>query len=170
MRLTPKPPRRRRVAEHGLTPGVWHPELVGRIRNYPKTAEAYAERIARLKSLTDKARAEGTLTRRGVPDGWRGRKADLETLRRNSVTVAERLVASVSPAPATLDDERAELAMTYALSVVLNPSVVTSVRLQVAKIILPFLLAPPARKAALAAVGDPVALLEAFARATCSEH
>jgi hypothetical protein len=136
MMSRPKAPRRRHVVVLGLAPGVWHPELVGKVRNYAETPEAYAVQCQRLAANVAKAREAGLLTRQGVPNGYRGMKPEVEAIRRNSQEEGERLAAVLLPPD---DGLRGNLAVAFALSVVVNPSCPIPLRLRAARIVLPFL-------------------------------
>lgn len=48
--------------------GEWSPKLVGKVAGYPATPEAYHRHKAQLNANTAKARADGTLTRTGIPN------------------------------------------------------------------------------------------------------
>jgi len=56
-------------------PAVWHPELVGKIRGYPKTQETFDRKQAIMRQQILLYNAEGITGRNGVPDGWAGKKA-----------------------------------------------------------------------------------------------
>jgi hypothetical protein len=130
---------------------VWHPEGVGKVPGYPKSPEAFAANSARLASNTAKARANGTLSRRGVPNGWAGRKLELEELRRNSQTAGEMLADEFLLADRSDFERHGDIAIAVGLSFALNPSVVMRHRLRAANIVLPYLLSKPVRMAVLGA-------------------
>ena len=69
----------------------WREELAG-LQGYPKTPEAWGRQNAAQLGNIVKARTDGKLTRRGVPNGRGGEKPQLEVERRNSRTDAERML------------------------------------------------------------------------------
>ena len=79
--LIPKRQSRRRNPLLLDTPeGQWNPAAAG-VQGYPKTQEAHDAHRERLRKNSEAARAAGKLTRRGVPNGWRGRRQEVEQLR-----------------------------------------------------------------------------------------
>ena len=161
---TSSPFRRRHPALEGTPKGVWCPEAVGRVRGYPKTEEAFAERVVTLKANSDRARANGRTKRTGIPNGWGGRRGEVEQLReeandeawrrvnvlyRNSQSEDERLTADhmeelkVDPMNARTDAERAALALAFMIGIVISPAYGTSLCNQAARILLPFVRPKP---------------------------
>jgi hypothetical protein len=109
--------RRRRAGE---PPKQWNPEYAARIPWYPKSPEAFArwqqngrDRMARLK-------AEGRFpTRRGVPDGWGGRKHIAQELRAKAQAEAKEIVAfMVKNKMVESEDPRAEEALEAMIAIV----------------------------------------------------
>ncbi len=72
-------------------PGVWNPEAAGKMPGYPLTQEGFDRRVATLRQNHQTAKDAGKLNRRGVPNGWAGKKEEIGIIRRNSQTAAERL-------------------------------------------------------------------------------
>ena len=79
----------------GRERGVWHADLVGKIHAYPKTQESYTQKQERQRAAMKGHIAEGKLTRKGVPDGWAGRKQELITIRENAAAEAKEIVATM---------------------------------------------------------------------------
>lgn len=165
-------------------PGVWNPAAVGKVRGYAKTEEAYQRQAAQLRANSAGARARGLMNRRGSPNGWAGKRAEVEALRldahadgwravgawqRNSQTAEERLPDDRMEALTTgqdyprTDAERFAVAAAYAISVILNRSAPTCDRTRAARIILPFLKAAPAGRKSVT-LADGAAWLEALTR------
>lgn len=181
---TPRPPRVRHAVLADWPPGVFCPAAVGKVRGYPRTQEAYDRQLVRLRDNSKRARERGLLTRKGIPNGWAGKRAQVTELRqdaadeawrivnllqRNSVSPDERLDAEclaglkADTRPATTDAERFALAAAYAIGVVRDPTQPASLRLQAARIILPFLVPMPRGRAkAGMGLGDGLAWLDAL--------
>ena len=151
-------PRTRHPALEGWPKGVFNPAAVGVVPGYPRTPETYARHTDRLRANHAKAKAAGKLNRRGAPNGWAGRKAEVAELRqkaadeawqvvnilqRNSARPDERLDAS--PTEAERDAERFNIAAAFAIGFILDPTRPTKLRVEAARMILPFLTPMPAR-------------------------
>ena len=149
-------------------PGTWNPAAVGKVRGYAKTPEAYDRQLAQLKANRTGARAAGLMTRKGVPNGYAGRRDEVAEMRlqatddawtavaewqRNSQTPEERLPDERLEAFRTgqdrprTDAEMFSAAAAYLISVVLDHSQPARQRLQSARAILPFLRAAPSGRA-----------------------
>jgi hypothetical protein len=146
-------PRKGHPALRGLEVGVWHPEGVGKVPGYGATPEAYEANRLQLAANAAAARAAGRLTRRDVPNGWAGKKDEVEAIRRNATTEAEMLADEPLPGE-SLDDQYAREALTFLLSLVVDLTQATSTRLRCARIVLPYLLSPPSRKVAIGSSKD----------------
>lgn len=148
----PRPPRRRHPVLEGWPKGVFCPAAVGVVSGYPRTEEIYVLHVERLRANHAKAKAAGRMTRKGVPNGWRGQRDQVVELRQKATDDGWRIVNvlhrnSVGPnerldAPFT-DAEMADIAMAYGLSVLLDPTQTDKTRLNVARWVMPFL--TPAR-------------------------
>ena len=177
-------PRGSHPALAGTPPGVFNPAAVGHVRGYPKTPEAHARQLVQLAANRDSARAAGLLNRKGVPNGYAGRRPEVEAIRlqaadggwtavaewqRNSQTAEERLpdgrieALKAGQVHARTDAEMFAVAAAYLISVVLDPTQPQRQRLQSAKAILPFLQAPPSGKARGEGVQDGIAWLAGLA-------
>ena len=149
-------------------PGTWNPSAVGKVRGYAKTQEAFDRQLAQLEANRTGAWAAGLLNRKGVPNGYAGRRPEVEAIRlqaiddawtavaewgRNSQTAEERLpderleALKAGQDCARTDAEMFAVAASYLISVVLDRSQPQRHRLQAAKAILPFLRAAPSGKA-----------------------
>ena len=102
----PRPPRVRHPVLVGWPPGTFCPAAAGVVRGYARTPETYDRQLARLRANHKTALDAGKLHRRGVPNGWAGRRDQVAELRleatdegwrtlnvlhRNSFSAAERL-------------------------------------------------------------------------------
>lgn len=100
----------------GRTRGVYYPELVGRVPGYPKTLEKHLERVEIMRQQIKLYNAEGIATRRGVPDGFAGRKAELKRYRQTAAAKAEKIV-TVMAEDHKITDPRAIKAMKEAVEI-----------------------------------------------------
>lgn len=109
-------PKRRR----GEPPRAWDPELAGRLRPYPKTPEAHAAHVAAASEQLCRLTAEGRMTRRGVPDGWGGRRDELAAIRASAREEAKGIVLHMraSGIIGEPEDPRAEEALEAVIEVV----------------------------------------------------
>jgi hypothetical protein len=129
----------------------WDPSRVGVVPGYPKTAEGYERRRQGASERAFRLNAEGRMTRRGVPDGWAGRKAEIAAARDQATQEARQMVATLRGANVLdLDDARAEIAMEYVLSVVRDVTETAATRTTAARITLSFLKARPGARVDLA--------------------
>ena len=100
-------------------PGAWHAELAGLIPHYPKTQEAFDKKQAQCREQIIRLNAEGRAGRRGVPDGWAGRKKELYAIRAKAAVKAKAIVKEMTEKELlTVDGERAEIAMTAAVEII----------------------------------------------------
>lgn len=162
----PKPePKDRHPALRGTPVGTFCPTAVGLVRGYPRTEEAYRRQCERLRQNSANARARGRLNRRGVPNGWAGRRDEVTEIRRNSHTEAERIVEVVMPEAESEDDEYAAIAMKELLAMVLDTTGPTSFRLGALKTALRYLVPKPTARARVAEAGGGLAFLSKLAEA-----
>ena len=170
-------PRRRNPLLVNTPEGQWCPEAAG-VQGYPKTQAAFDAHKERLRQNSQAARAAGKLSRRGIPNGWRGRRAEVEQLRaeaadegwkiaavvcRNSVTADEMLDIADDPMTATTDDARAAMALAGIFSIALDPTVPTPLRLKAFRAALPFLLPLPRARRCEIELSDGLAWLRSLA-------
>jgi hypothetical protein len=113
-------------------------------------------RQAAARERTLKLIAEGRWFRRGVPDGFKGRKVEVQEIRRRAKVEAKQLVSHMKKNGLTLDDQRAEDAMESMVEVVRaaddNGAYIHPVqyRIAAARAILDFTKQRPASKAEVA--------------------
>jgi hypothetical protein len=128
----------------------WNADKVGTARGYPRTAEGYERRRQAASERAHRLNREGRLTRRGVPDGWSGRAAELAAARDQAAEEAAQMIATLKATGALGSDEaRAEIALEFVLSVVRNVSETAAVRVQAARVALSFLKARPVARLAV---------------------
>jgi len=119
------------------------------MRHYPKTKERYEQlRVER----GDRIRAQiaaGNWHRRGVPNGWKGRKTEADAIRTAAALEAKKIVALMID-ETTADDPRAVEALEYAVTVIRakdengKTTEGTRERLAAAKLVLDFTKSKPA--------------------------
>jgi hypothetical protein len=146
--------------------GKFCPELIGKVPGYPLTEEAYERQRARLAANRQKALEAGRLTRRGVPNGWAGRREEAETAQRNSQSDAERLAETIWEIADPHSNEHPYVieAMSTALQVAMDPTTPASVRLKAWRLWLEFNMPRPTAREIMQA-DDPLAFLTAMADA-----
>ncbi len=118
----PRPPRRRHPALRGTPVGTFNPAAVGVVRGYPANEEAYRRQREQLRRNSAKARAAGKMTRRGIPNGWAGRRDEVVAIRRNAQTEAEKLTEVVAPQRESKDDELGAEAMAVLFAIAMAPT------------------------------------------------
>ena len=133
----------------GKKRGVWHPELVGLIRNYAPTQEAYDKQRENGRLQLAKNRAAGKCKGRiGIPDGWGYYGQEAAELRAEKHEEAIRIVELMIEQDLIPDDVAAQEALTYAVSVVRDGKTNgTRERLQAARMVLDFTKTKPASNA-----------------------
>jgi hypothetical protein len=101
--------------------GQWHPQLAGLIKGYPLTQEAFDKAQARCREQVTRLNAQGKMGRRGVPDGWAGRKPEIERIRRRAAKKAKEIVAQMREEELlNTDDARAEAALEMCVGLMLE--------------------------------------------------
>lgn len=177
MLISKKQPRRRNPLLLDTPEGQWNPAAAG-VQGYPRTQDAFDAHKERLRKNAERARAAGKLSRRGIPNGWRGRRQEVEALRaaaaddgwkiaqvvcRNSTTPEEMLqVANERGVPAT-DDARAAVALAGIFGIALDPTVPVSLRLKAFRAALPFLVPMPRARRCEIKLTDGLAWLRSLA-------
>jgi hypothetical protein len=146
--------------------GEFCPELVGKAIGYPRTEAAYEERRAMLVANRQRALDAGRLTRRGVPNGWAGRRDAAAAARRNSQTEAERLATTIREIsdPNGREDPMVADALDAALGIAMDPTTPTPLRLQAWRTWLTHKLPMPTMRTIMQA-DDPLMFLSAIAEA-----
>jgi hypothetical protein len=131
----------------GRQRGIFHADLVGVIPGYPRDQEAYDKRRQTLLENSARARSAGKLSRKGVPNGWAGRRAELAAENRKAdaegTQIADAMVRAGLLHNGTEDDALANEAMAYVLSVIRNKSVCETLRQSAARQLLTFTMANP---------------------------
>jgi hypothetical protein len=151
--------------------GKWHPELVGTgIRGYPKTQEAFDKIQARCRAQVIALNAAGKCNRKGIPDGWAGRRAEVDAIRAQAALEAKEIVQTMAKEGLIdKEDPRGEEALEFSISVVRavdadgNGTYQMRERLQAAKMVLEYTKQKPASKveATVSKAEDFLALLAA---------
>lgn len=160
-------PNRRKSQRHpmlwGRSKSVWWPDCVGVVPAYPQTLEAFDKKRAASSIVMKKAWADGKMAggRKGIPDGWAGRRAKLKEVRDAADVVAKEKVRIMAdqgllPFGATgTDAEHATTALEFAVSTVIAkdddgcPAATIKDRLAAAALVLKYTKSPPATKSEL---------------------
>lgn len=117
----------------------WCPEFRGVIKNYPRSAEAFEARRERGRLHFSRLRAAGyTLTRKGIPDGWGKRGAELKRVRARAERKAEKSLQACLRNGTAPDDQDAQKALQVALEIAFDRSIRTPLRLQAISLVLTF--------------------------------
>jgi hypothetical protein len=135
----------------GRERSTWYPDLVGKISGYPKTLEAYQSRQKSSRAVATKNRANGNFNRKGVPDGWAGRKAEVLKERAAAREQAKEIMNEMAlqdllDLPSGTDAEKAHIALTACVEMVLDPTQDSRARQAAAKTVLDFTKPKPAQK------------------------
>jgi len=113
---------RRDPLYQGLDRTVWHPELVGKVRNYSRTEEAFKARQAAHRANAAARHATGKFTRKGIPDGWAGQREQLQIVREWAEERAEKevnhMIETGVLAAGTTDEDMGNEAIQAALAIV----------------------------------------------------
>lgn len=109
--------RRRQVGE---PPKQWNPEYAARIPWYPKTPEAFAVWCQKKRERMLKLKEMGCLpTRRGIPDGFGGRKEEVLQMRAKAHKEAKEIVRYMREKDLIAsEDPRAEEALEAMIGIV----------------------------------------------------
>lgn len=100
----------------GRDRNVWHPDVAGKIRGYPLTEAKWQARRDGMRQRN----AEGKMGRSGIPDGWAGKREEINALRAKASAEAKEIVKKmaedgvINPG----EDPRGEEALEFAISVV----------------------------------------------------
>ena len=133
--------------------GIWQPDAVGVVPNYPNTQAKFDVKVenSRIAYAARMARGEPQITRRGVPDGWAGRGDELRACRAAAKITAKVLVQKMIDKAIIVADERAEAALAASIEVVIARDEATNLyahpvkeRLTAARLVLDFTKAKPA--------------------------
>jgi len=161
-----KEPHDRHPALKGWPVGVWSPGAVGKVRGYPRTLELYERQREQLRANSEAARNAGRLTRLGVPNGWAGRRMEIDTARRNSRTAAEMLVTEMDRLGYWKPDNReSRLIMTEVMGIIVSPLSTVCDRMTAMRMALTYIQPKPMQRVTLAVAGGAFGLAEAWAAA-----
>lgn len=158
-------PKKRHPALTGTPRGVFNAEAVGKVPGYPPTAEAYEARKAHLKYHREAARQAGRLHRRGIPNGFAGRRKEVEEQQAAAQRQGQSIAAALGSTGDAEDGFRsledrlwdhpvsspeweviaAEIGIAYLIGLVCDPTRTTRTRRKAAGIVLPYLLPLPRR-------------------------
>ena len=127
----------------------WEARWIGVVPHYPRTAEAFERRRLFRREQFARLRAEGKLGRKGVPDGWGGRKAELLEARQKAAVAAEQLIAEMTE-KGQLTEEAANMALRAAALIVFDESQPTKVRLVAISIVTAWCKPKPAQRVEVA--------------------
>ena len=150
--VTSRPRVRTHPLLRGRPRGHFYPDLVGKIPGYPKTYEAWKQKSDSCRERVIRLNAEGKCNRRGVPDGWAGRKAEVVEVQKSSAVEASRAVKMMieSGMIDTPDDPRVEQALQVNVEIMLavspkdgTPAYTARERSAASRIILDFLKSKP---------------------------
>jgi hypothetical protein len=160
--MTNKPTtnRKRQLSDilQGKPSGQWHPEAVGLIPGYPATQERYDQVAEQLRANSAAARASGKATRKGVPNGFAGRREELHAIRAADLVRARGMVEATTGRPLMTDEEAAaalaasgkltdqqygDLALAHVVAVFISATYCATDRLSAARIALPYLTGRP---------------------------
>ena len=127
----------------------WEERWVGVIARYPKTPEAFEARRERGRAQFARLRATGhPMTRKGVPDGWSGRKAEIAEIKARAATKADEAVARlIANGTLAIDEEAGNGALRVAFEIMLDETIRTETRLKAAAIITDFTKPKPRHEA-----------------------
>lgn len=109
-------PARRRPP--GTPPKPWNPEYARLIPWYPKTPEAHAIWQQKKAERAKRLWAEGRFGRRGIPDGFGGRKREVIQIHKAARAEAREIVAYMKKNDMLTEDPRAEEALESMIEVV----------------------------------------------------
>ena len=129
----------------------WEEKWVGVVHGYPKTPEAFEERKLRGREKFAKLRAEGRLpSRKGVPDGWKGRREEVVQIKAEAEREAERIMAHLAQDgyidETDLDEKAGNSALRMALAIVHDRTEKSEVRLKAATLVANFTKSRPVQK------------------------
>lgn len=140
---------RRHPFLEGKDKKVWHPEAVGIVPRYAKTAEAFKKRQEHGSRNMAAVKASGReFSRRGVPDGFARRREGVESFTALAKHEAARIMTYLRKEDLLVepDNEIANDALKVAIELSRNPSVPPQLHLAAAKVVLEYTRAKPAQK------------------------
>lgn len=141
--------RRNHPAIRGRPRGVWYPDLVGVIKGYPKTEEAFKAKQEQCRAQVIRLNAEGKMHRRGIPDGWAGKKKKAIRARAKAQKEAKRIIEIMVEKNLVDPDALGNEALQFAIEVVRDKTSHRRDSLTAARLVLDFSKAKPASKSEL---------------------
>ena len=127
----------------------WEARWIGVVPHYPRTAEAFERRRFFRREQFARLRAEGKLGRKGVPDGWGGRRAELLEARQKAAVAADQLIIEMTE-KGQLPEEAANMALRAAARMAFDESQPTKVRLEAIAIVTAWCKPKPAQRVEVA--------------------
>lgn len=117
----------------------WNPELIGKVQGYPTSEDAFLARRAQRQAALAQRREKHDMTRRGVPDGFGGRRAELHALREEAAATAKR-TADVMVRAGMLDkaEDQSDAALAALLGIAMDPAAPVAVRSAASRAFLAF--------------------------------
>ena len=127
----------------------WEERWIGVIARYPKTPEAFEARRERGRAQFARLRAAGhPMTRKGIPDGWSGRKAEIAEIRARAAAKAkEIMVRLIEDRTLSIDETAGNAALQVAFELTLDETVKTEIRLKAAALVVQFTKVKPQQEA-----------------------
>lgn len=134
--------------------GVFYPEAVGMVPGYPRNEAAWLKRQAECRAQVIRLNAEGGMGRKGVPNGWAGRRAEADAARAvaqaDSIRVYDAMVEqNLLLATNGSDAERAEVALKGVIAISLDVTQPPRDRMAAYRTVLEYTKVKPASRADL---------------------
>ena len=124
----------------------WEAKWIGVVRSYPLSPEAFEVRRQNGFKTSAAQREAGYMpTRKGVPDGWGGRKEEQRKLKEKAKKMARKTLGKLIEEGAITEDSANE-AILVALEIINDESESTGDRLKAIKIVTDCLKAKPTQK------------------------
>ena len=143
--------RRHRPNFDKKAPKVWDPVKAKRCSLYPQSPELYDAWRQMLRERMLRQQTTGQMHRAGIRDGWGGKAKLARRLRKEAEDRAEVIVQKMKDNDVvSLDDERAETALKFAVTVIEDGTTDQKDRLAAARMVLDFTKQKPISKTQLA--------------------
>ena len=122
----------------------WEERWIGVVRGYPTTPEAFDARKQRGRELFARLRAEGkALTRKGIPDGWAGRREDIKADEERARGEAAAAMKHLVERDCGLEAADGTAALLVALEIAMTRSIRGALRLKAAALVAEYTKAKP---------------------------
>lgn len=115
---------------------AWDPAKVGTVRGYPKSEKTWLARQATGRRVSAALHERGVFHRKGVPNGWAGRRAEVTALQAGAEQLAKAVVARMPVAEG--EDPRETIALEAVVAILLDPTQKTRAKTMAGRIILDF--------------------------------